>query len=298
MNVSPIQISKEFRIGYGPELRVLPQEPTDEWDLHFAGANRAVRDLWTECQIQAIHFKNRYASKIDIFYSGGIDSEFALQVFKQAQINVRVLTVNFSNGLNRHDLEYVEKFKKLNPQLTYENIDMDIEKFLISDEAMSLAEESKCTLPHLLLLMKIVKKSENPIILATGEPYIQKFDDSWFLRERESIASLYRFFKLNRTEGTHAFFQSSPEVFLSYLVDPVLKNLAQNKFQGKLSSLSSRHKLYNQYTTLEERPKYHGYEKIEPLVFDIQQKIERKFSQFMNIKYFPYNELQERIQFT
>ena len=298
MNGSPIQISKEFRIGYGPELAVVPHKPTDEWDIHFAKGSRVVHDLWSECLTQASYFKKKYNSKIDIFYSGGIDSEFVLQVFKQAKINVRVLTVSFLNGLNQHDLEYVEKFKKLNPEFIYEDIVIDIEKFLISNEAIDLAQESKCTLPHLLLLMKIVKKSENPVVLATGEPYVQKVDDSWFLRERESIASLYRFFKLNRIEGTHAFFQSSPEVFLSYLSDPVFKNLIQNKFEGKQSSLSSRHKLYNQYIALDERPKYHGYEKIEPLVFDIQQKIEKINSEFMNIKYFSYAELEEKIRFT
>ncbi|MBY0452323.1 MAG: hypothetical protein K2P92_04745, partial [Bdellovibrionaceae bacterium] len=146
------------------------------------------------------------------------------------------------------------------------------------------------------LLMKIVKKTENPVVLATGEPYVQKVGESWFLRERESIASLYRFFKLNRIAGTHAFFQTSPEVFTSYLVDPVFKHLTQNKFEGKLSSLSSRHKLYGQYTSLEERPKYHGYEKIEPLVAEIQTKMERKFSHFMNIKHFPYTELQAKMR--
>lgn len=291
MNISRPTISTQFKIGYGENFDLWPQSLNDHWNIQFARCQRSVENIWVECQLQALSYKNQFQEKINFFYSGGIDSEFALLSFKEARVPVRVLTAHFANGLNSHDLEFVKKFRIENPEFTYESIDIDIEKFLLSAEAEQLSDQTQCTLPHLLLLMSLMKKTQAPLIMATGEPYLKKEGSKWFLRERESIASLYRFFYLYNIKGTHAFFQSTPELFFSYLTDPVLKSLAQNEYVGKLSSMSSRHKLYNQYAHLDERPKYHGYEKLESLIAEIQKKAEDKYSRFCNMKYFLYDDL-------
>ena len=51
----------------------------------------------------------------------------------------------------------------------------------------------------------------------------------------------------------------------SFLSDQRMINLANNQISGKLSSNSSKFIIYNRNGNLniEERPKYHGYEKIE-----------------------------------
>lgn len=283
--------SGKIRIGYGADFMTQPPGAGATWKIAFGKPGRPVENLLVEGIAAARKICESYSSPPDVYYSGGLDSEFAVHCFKEANVDFNVVTVEFSRHRNIHDLEYVEKFKKKNPDLKYRTVQFDIEDFLGSSEAENLAEISKCTLPHLLMLMKVAGDHKAPLILSTGEPYLIKTESGWYLREREAIAALGRFFDLARVSGTHAFYQSTNEIFYSYLKDPVMQELAADRCPGKESSLSSRSRLYSQYVNCEGRPKYHGYENIPGMIDEMQARLEARYSDYRNIHYYLYKDL-------
>jgi hypothetical protein len=292
----PVILSNEkIRIGYGADF--LPQRAASDspWRIAFGKPNRAVGNLHAEGVAAARKIGQSSDTTTDVYYSGGLDSEFAVHCFKEAGVDFKVVTVEFSGRRNIHDLEYVQKFKQKNPDLKYRTVQIDIENFLQSQEAEELANISKCTLPHILMLMKIARENKSPLVLSTGEPYLIKAEDGWYLREREAIAALSRFFDAYQIQGTHAFFQSTNEIFYSYLIDPVMQALTAGRYPGKESSLSSRGRLYSQYFDCEERPKYHGYEKISGLIDELQGQLESRYANFRNIHYYLYDELVQKM---
>ena len=284
-----------IQMGYGPDLSLFPHLESDRWKVVFGTISRSTHNLFNEGVIAAQKISQETNGPVDVYYSGGIDGEFALHCFMSAGVSFRVVSIEFENSLNDHDLIYAHRFKSKYPKLNYVDYKIDIRNFLDSKESENLAEFSLCSVPHLLVLMKFAAESSNALVLATGEPYIKKTHEGWFLRERESIASLYRFFKRHDIKGTHAFFQHTNELFYSYLADPVIKSLADNQFIGKESSMSSRNRLYSQYAMCEERTKFHGYEKIENIVGEIQTKLEKKYTRHNQVAYFEYLDLLKKL---
>ena len=65
-------------------------------------------------------------------------------------------------------------------------------------------------------------------------------------------------------DGTIFFNGYSAEMVAAFLTDPRMRDLADNKIPGKLGSHSSKYIVYSRHSgfNLEERPKYHGFEKI------------------------------------
>jgi hypothetical protein len=49
---------------------------------------------------------------------------------------------------------------------------------------------------------------------------------------------------------------------LSYLTDPLLVDLVNDRIEHKHSLMSTKPNVYARYYEFEPRPKYHGYEKI------------------------------------
>jgi hypothetical protein len=65
-------------------------------------------------------------------------------------------------------------------------------------------------------------------------------------------------------DGTSFFNGWSHEMVAAFLTDPRMRDLADNKVPGKLGSNSSKYIIYSRHSgfNLEERTKYHGFEKV------------------------------------
>lgn len=289
---SILQVSEQTQVGYGPDFLLFPEKTSDHWQLSFARPTRALRPLKDEAVRAARQLSAQYGgAELSLLYSGGIDSEFMICCFREAQVPFKVLTYRFEDHLNEHDLSYATDFFRQNKDVKSEMIDFKLQSFFSSGEYLDYAQKSRCVLPHLLPLMKMVSERQREVcILATGEPFLVPHLGHWCLRERESVGGLDRFFRAEKLPGTPTFFQATPELFFSYLTDAIFQQLARGERVGKEHSLTSRIDIYSRDYPIKSRTKYHGYEKIEETIAGAEKELLRRFGEYNNMKYFKYAE--------
>jgi len=223
---------------------------------YFIESLRAAEEIYSNKQ-----------GKLHILYSGGVDSEYALSVFLSLGMDVTPVIVKMAPSYNEHDLKYAFDFcyeKKLKPVV----IDIDFEEFVNSGKILDIAKSMKSCVYHYSTTAHAISKLDGTVICGDGEPYIKRNDDgTWSVTFYEYDYSLVNYFTNNGIYGTPRFSTYRPEMIPSFLKNPRMRELAENKHQGKLGSNSSKVLIYNSVSNfkLKIRPKYHGFELIENL---------------------------------
>lgn len=284
--------------GYGPGLAFSPSAEATDWRIQWTPARREPENLAEEGIRTARSLFESAGRAVNVFYSGGIDSEFMVHCFMAAGVPFRVVTGVFENGLNAHDLQYVEDFQRRYPHLEYHTERLDVSAFLNSEAALDYARETQCSLPHLLPLFHLMDRIDGPLAIASGEPFLEPHQGRWCLKEREAIAGVCRHFQRRNREGTPFFFQSNAEIFLAYLQDPVWRELAAGRRPGKLHSLTSRIDVYARFFDIAARTKFHGYEKMQGLMDSLQLRIEQMLPGRQGVRYYSYDELVDELRMT
>ena len=203
---------------------------------------------------------------LNLLYSGGVDSEYTLNVFLHLNIPITPVIVKLNSEYNSHDLKYALDFcesKNLKPII----IDIDYEKFVNNGTMFDLSMTMKSSVPHYSTIAYGVSKLDGTILLGDGEPYISLNQETmtWDIVIYEYDYAMINYFKNNNIYGTPHFNRYSPEMMIGYLSTTRMKELANNKHFGKLGSNSSKWIMYNEFSNfnLVERPKFHGMELIE-----------------------------------
>lgn len=219
-----------------------------------------------ESLIAAEKIESCKVGKLYVMYSGGVDSEYTVSVFKESRIDFTPVIIKFKNDYNLHDLEYAFKFcqhKNLKPLV----IDIDFDQFVTSGEFLKISKEMQSAVYHRAATAYAIGKLDGSVICGEGEPYIRKNEktNSWNVTIYQHDYAIANYYKKHNICGTPHFNRYTPEMMRTFLEDPRLKQLALNQVPGKLGSDSSKYIIYNRDSDfdLEERPKYHGYEKIE-----------------------------------
>jgi hypothetical protein len=205
-----------------------------------------------------------------IFYSGGLDSEVVIAAFLQSGENFSVGHLRYVPEFNYHDTMWVYRFCRANG-LDLKEYEINPIEFLSSEAAFNTAVNDNARLMQMQLvtyLMDTVKDDYYPI-LGNGEPYLFRENPDpnahsrWIFKELEYMMPWYNHAINNNIQSCPGFFQWSPEITLSFLLDPIMKDLVNNKFKGKVTSRSSKYSIYNsafpEYE-LQPRKKYTGYE--------------------------------------
>ncbi len=196
--------------------------------------------------------------------------------------------MRFKNDLNIHDISWAviacEQLK-----VPYRFYDLDLLRFW-DDEAWEYANPTYCISPQLLSTMWLVDQIDGYPVMGSGEclfvkhvdpnyvpgvsPYVKS---DWFLWEKEKIAAWYRHFIVRNRNGCPGFFQYTPELIYSYLSDPFVQTLIGDQIHGKLSTETSKLKIYQQHFSLFSRPKYSGYEKVQIQDAQVRAKLVQAF---------------------
>jgi len=217
--------------------------------------------------------------------SGGLDSEVLVRSFLDANIPFHVASLRFADGKNSHDLFWAERFIRKYKIENWRLFDIDIPRFFESGLANDYAVATDCTAPELLATMWLMDQVEGIPVLGSGECFFWRDDSDgyvpgvspyyssvpWFLVEKESVASWYRYAVWRKKACVPGFFQYTPEQLTSFVLEPLTFKLITNQIYGKRDSKSVKHDTYaHLYPDLEPRPKYTGYENLKGLVFDFQ----------------------------
>lgn len=241
--------------GTGPTWACTFQPFPKKFDNFFIESQKAAEEIYSLKQ-----------GDIYIFYSGGVDSEFALSVFLSLGIKVTPVIVKLNPLYNNHDTNYAFNFcesKNLTPLV----IDLDFEKFVKSGLMVEYAKKYRSEKYQLSTTMHGISKIDGTIILGGSEPYVGKNSETgnWDFVYCEYEWVYSRFFEENNIPGTPMFNCWTSGMNVSYLTDPIITDLVNNRVPGKLGSHSSKNIVYNREgnLNLKVRPKLHGYEVVE-----------------------------------
>jgi hypothetical protein len=120
---------------------------------------------------------------------------------------------------------------------------------------------------HYAATAHAIGKLDGTVLCGDGEPYIRldPATQRWNLMVHEYEYALTNYYRLHNITGTPHFNRYTKAMFYEFLKDPRILDLAHNQVPGKTSSFSSKWIVYNRNSNfgLEERTKYHGYERVE-----------------------------------
>lgn len=238
--------------GHGDAFRVDFELPTTSNYNYFEICKDLATQLYDERQGQ-----------LYLMYSGGVDSEFVLNVF--LSLNIPITPVIIKLGYNDHDVKYAFDFctsKNLTPLV----IDFDFDTFVKSGKIVDIATQYKIAAYQLPSTFSVLTQLDGTIVMGShGPAHIKKYNDVWYLDEYEPIWTVLDYFKQNKLHGCPFFLIHRAEQYATFLNDPLMKELADNKIPGKLGSNSSKWIIYNKLAPFDlvERTKYTGYEHVE-----------------------------------
>lgn len=236
------------------------------WTCHFQPFPKNFKNLFEESCIAAEEIYSKKQGKVYMFYSGGVDSEFALSIFLALGMNVIPVIIKLNPNYNDHDIAYAFDFcksKNIDPVI----IDIDFDRFVQSGLIVEYAKLYRSCKYHMSATMYGISKLDGTILLGSSEPYVGKDQNTnkWHFEYCEYEWSTSRFFEANNIYGTPNFNCWTTGMNASYLTDSMITDLVNNRVPGKLGSHSSKHAVYNRYgnLNLKVRPKLHGYEIVE-----------------------------------
>jgi hypothetical protein len=208
-----------------------------------------------------------YGKDFVVMFSGGTDSEIVLRSFKKIGVVPRCIFLRFPNEANHIDLVTAQKVcKELDWNL--EVIDHDLISFYRSGEAAEFSVEIQCRQMAYLNVYYMVRKLQLPAVMG-GEMLLRRRvyrnkPGAWFycFRENED-ASAMRFSLKYNIPLVNEWFSYTPEMIAYYLENPDIISLTTNLTNGKLSSVTSKNKILQQYMPdIIEKNKTHGFEKL------------------------------------
>jgi hypothetical protein len=201
-----------------------------------------------------------------IMYSGGVDSEYALSVFLSQGIKITPVIVRLNPLYNAHDIKYAFEFcseKGIEPLV----IDIDYDHFIKSGKMLDLAKDMSSSVPHYTTTAYAISQLNGTVVCGDGEPHLSKntTTNEWTINIYQFEYSLTNLYSKHGINGVVHFNRYTPQMMRTYLMDPRMVDLANNRVPGKLGSHSSKWLIYNRHSNfnLKERPKFHGFEKIE-----------------------------------
>lgn len=210
--------------------------------------------------------------KLYLMYSGGVDSEYTLTLFRSLNIPVIPVIVKLFPEYNAHDVAYAFKYCEKH-SVTPLVFDLNFDNFVKSGEMYRISMAMHCSKFQYAATAYAASQLNGTVLCGDGEPYIRPdpITKKWNVMIHEYEYGLATYFKLNNIYGTPHFNRYTKEMYYGFLKDTRMLELASNQHPKKLGSFSSKWIIYNRDSgfNLEERPKYHGYENIEKqLIFN------------------------------
>lgn len=240
------------------------------WTVEIDPPRRPVKSYYEEAVIAAEMIWAQKQGKLNLLYSGGLDSEYVLSVFLKLGMDIQPVIMNLKSSTghiyNSHESRYAFSYcqqKGLSPTV----IDLDFDQFIENGKFLSIAESVQCAAYQLPASMWLASQIDGTVITGNDPPHMKlnHVDNLWYLDEEEIIHSQFNYFRKYSVYGTPFFLSYTPEMMLSFLLDPTMVALANHQYPGKTGTNSTKVHVFNNGTNfnLVQRVKQTGYEQIE-----------------------------------
>lgn len=218
-----------------------------------------------------------FGKEFAIFFSGGTDSEIIVRTFCSLGIKPLIFFIKFKDDYNLSDLSIAEKIAlELDIKLIVKEV--DIIDFYESGAAWDLAEKIQCRQIAYLNILNEIKKLSIPSVMG-GEMLLKRHVDKegskWYycFRENEDAGAM-RFSLQYKIPLVNEWFSYTPEMMAYYLEHPKIQWLINDRFNYKLSSVTSKNEILTSYMPkLFKKVKTHGFEKLMGFNGESYQKL-------------------------
>lgn len=224
---------------------------TELLDVPFE-PNRNITDIFND------HLSNRQTKYVEVFYSGGLDSELVLVSCIKNRIPVIVITLVIKiEGLitNTHDLYYAEKFCRKHG-ITHKLVELDADKFFQNGDHLSYLSPYYIIEPHVATHLWLIEQCSYFPIIGGDWPWPHTHIENKILSPfRLEYASYERFMTDRGISGIGNMIGYSLESSCKLI------QIHLNNHIGGESISKFKSRMYqSMYPELEPRLKSHGWE--------------------------------------
>ena len=244
------------------------------YEGHLVGCTQQPGSYYEESIRAAKLISENASSEIVLMFSGGIDSEYMLNIFKDAEVDFRVAILSYG-VYNAHDTHFAFEYCNANG-IVPEVVDVDLAQLINEDKITEIANLSKCCAYQMCSVMEGISKIDGTIIMANGESTFSKHTQgetagNWYWTEHERINSYRNWYKEKNIDGTPDFLKYTPELTASYLLEPEVIQLVNDNSPLKRTTVDIKLDIYNKNYDIQPRQKFTGWERLErsPLFEDL-----------------------------
>jgi hypothetical protein len=233
------------------------------WSVDVKPVTRPIKSFYEETKLVAEKVWAEKQGNIHLCYSGGLDSEYVLAVFRT--LGMSITPVIMCTQYNHHETQYAFKYCDKN-NITPIVIDLDYDKFVESGKFLKIATDYKIAAFQMPSNLWLTTQIDGTVITGDSDPHLfLDKDGKWYVDELEPLYTQFNFYEQNNIYGTPFFLSYTAEQYFAFLTDPTIQQLANNQIPGKTGSYSSKVHVYNNQNkfVLEQRVKKHGYEIVE-----------------------------------
>lgn len=215
--------------------------------------------------------------EIVVLYSGGMDSEWIIESFAIAKIPVTPLVVVYADGLNKHDVDWAQRYMQRRgiTNAIYEHLDLrDWYQSQAQKDIAWLTQTPE--LAYTTQFQAIQKLNNGSRFFITGydEPGMAADDSGperqWNLFYNERHYSVVKLFAQLDVPGVPNWGRYSDELFASYICQPQWQMLGANMYNPLVwnSEMVKIPMFQASFPFMEARPKFTGFETALNFVVD------------------------------
>ena len=266
------------------------------WNVEIDPPTRPVKSYYEEACVAAEMVWSQKQGTVYVMYSGGMDSEYVINVFLSLGMDVTPVIMRLQPNYNDHDFQYALKFCNKRG-LSYQIIDLDFDKFVSSGKMFEIATRNKAGRYELTASMWLASQLDGTVLTGNDPPLLlhrYKSMPGVYLEELEYIHSQFNCWRNDGIYGTPFFLSYTPEMMLAILNEQTFVDFSKtpqikNTDSVKIGVFNNQNKF-----VMETRTKFTGYEYVAKSKIynhpDIQRSL-KEHKQWCGVTYFEYNKL-------
>lgn len=281
----------------------------DTWHVDIDPPKRKVKSYFEETKWAIDYIYSHIVDETFLLFSGGLDSQYVFNVYRKLGIPFTPVIIRHGDGngecYNEPEVKYAfEICESAGIKPLVKNFNMT--EFFEGGEATEMGESVECGSFKLLPTLKTMSELPGFVVFGNDPPYIKNLNMVWHLEEMQSVHGLLRYCKKFNYSACPYLLSYTPEMMLSFLIDPICQDLAANKLPGKRSTQSSKATVFNNgsgfnmknYDYTAGYIKRDGYEWVTDEYINVRPKLKQYIDNSKNWKgiyYVDYYDIVEKL---
>lgn len=250
---------------------------SDRFALSYPGTSRKPGTFKEEVEYSLQQIYDAHQMPFAVMFSGGMDSEVIVRSLHQLQLPFQAYFFEYKLGLWKEKNRVQEVAKELG--IDVKSIFFDEDKFL-SGEIFEIAAEYQIPEPFAAFDIKRAMMVEGLPIFGTGDLLLEQLPEGGIVStEYASLFLPHLYFEKEKRPGCFHFYQSTPELMLSFLQDHHIQTWIKMAPEFGFEDVRYfKAYLYKKYwPTMVIQPKFTGYERLAPQYFKVQDQLQELY---------------------